>query len=180
MVERVRTRRGKRGDAARRGPGRPRGKGPEYKSVARARAARAGMLPDELMHLWAWSGQMEEFDTLGRSRGHVKLAPSDRISCAKGCAEFFKSKKQAVRPPDEAPQPINVVLDEHLLAALSARSPDRLEIVRDVLQAIAAAAGDVGSIQAAAVAARTGSGRAADASAYARTLGPDTETQGSA
>lgn len=121
------------------GGGRKTGSVNAYKRVARAMAQRTGTgkLPDELLREWADSGVMTYTDARGRVT-RVELDPADRISCAKGCAAYYKAPYQARPAPGEAPPVVRVELDEAMVAALAAKSPDKLEVLRDVLKVIAA------------------------------------------
>lgn len=126
--------RGKSG-GRRPGAGRRLGSVNEAKKVARARALREDLLPHELLLVWARTGRMRY------PRGRVEeLEPSDRIACAKGCASWFKPPLQPQRAPGEQPPVVRVELDARMIASITRDSPDRLELLREVL--IAVGAGD--------------------------------------
>lgn len=176
MVERIgSTRRGRDGrnrgrrGGRRPGAGRKVGSTTEIKSVARAVAARTDKLPHELLLEWALSGSMRYPG--GRT---VQLDASERIACAKGCASWYKPPYQARQAPGEQPPVMRVVLDEQMLSALSAKKPDQLELLRDVLKAISAGGADPARMVAAQ------SGETADAARYASMLTADSETAGQA
>lgn len=113
MVARRRLRKSRAG-GARKGAGRKPGGTTEARRVARAQAARSGMLPDELLLEWARTGEM--LDAKGKK---VQLSPADRIACAKGCASYYKHPLAASKPQDEPAQPVVLTLDEKALRALS-------------------------------------------------------------
>lgn len=134
MVERVQSRRVKRGKNGGRRPGSGRrfGSVNEAKKVARARAAKIDLLPHELLWLWARTGKMSY---PGRTE---LLEPSDRIACAKGCAAWYKAAMQPRPAPGEQPPVVRVELDEKMITAMAKNAPGKLEMLRDVLRAIGA------------------------------------------
>ena len=134
MVERVRSTRAV--PRQKRGRGRPRGGQSETRKVAIARARLAGKLPDELLLEWARTGRMA-YAAAGSARTRtVELEPSDRIACAKGAANFYKAPYQARPQAGEQPPVYRIELDEKMVAALAARQPEKLEVLRDVLRAL--------------------------------------------
>lgn len=179
MTERVRLsrsnserQRGRRG-GRRPGAGRKFGSTTEVKRVARAVARRtgSGKLPDELLREWADTGFMEYVRASGK-RVVVELEPADRIACAKGSASYYKAPYQARPAPGERPPVVRLELDEKMVAALAAKSPEKLDVLRDVLRAIQAGGGPV--MQAAEPAG------AADPERYARLLSETSDVAGSA
>lgn len=157
MVDRVKSKRIKLG--------RPKGGIEEWKRVAIARAQRQGMLPDELLKHWATTGYMDYVGQGPRKARAVELSPAERISCAKGCAQFYKAPMRAA----EGERPMVLTLDENLLAVLmSSGQPKMLETLRDVLL----------DLQAGKVSPTTGD--KADPQRYAETLRASSPTVGRA
>lgn len=155
--------RSKRG-GSRPGSGRRFGSVNEAKRVARARAAREDLLPHELLLMWARTGRMAYPG--GRSE---ELEPSDRIACAKGCAAWFKPAMQPRQAPGEQPPVMRVELSAETIEKISRESPDKLEVLREVLLAIGAG-GAVTAVRAV----------SADPSRYARELSESSDVAGRA
>lgn len=176
MVERMRSKREgrvERRGGYRKGAGRKVGSIPEVIRVARARAAREGRLPHELLLEWARTGRMQ-FVSLKNGKSYsVALEPSDRIACAKGCAAWFKPAFQSRAAPGEQPPVVRLELDQKTLTALAKSSPDKLAMFREVLAAIQAGGGEIGqaALQAPAP---------ADASRYGRMLSETSDVEGRA
>ena len=178
MVERARSNRGKDGKrkgfrgGKRPGAGRRFGSANEAKSVARAVAARTGDLPHELLLQWARTGKMSY--PSGRV---VELEASERIQCAKGCAAYYKPSFQPRPAPGEQPPVVRVELDPASLRAMATKSPDKLDVLREVLKAVQAGGGELGQ-----VAAQLGAPQDADAdpARYGRMLDAASRTAGSA
>lgn len=179
MVDRVRSTRGKDGKRKGRRGGRREGSGRRFgsvneaKSVARARAALVDDLPHELLLKWARTGRMEY--ARGNEKVTVELEPSDRITCAKGCAAWYKPAMQPRTAPGEQPPVVRVELDEKMVAALAKNAPDKLDVLRDVLRAVAAGGGELSQAMAAG-----GSSGQADPSRYGRMLSESSDVAGSA
>ncbi|MBZ0267897.1 hypothetical protein K8I85_07065 [bacterium] len=171
MVERVRStlgrdgkRRGRRGGYRANG-GRRLGSENEAKRVARAQAALTGMLPHEMLLDWARTGRMYYPGT----RKTRQLEPSERISCARACANFYRAPYQPTTAPGEQPPIVRVELDEKVLAKLS---PESLGLLRDELRALQAeGVGDMRLVP---------SSGAADPARYGRMLSESSETAGRA
>lgn len=119
--------------------GRPVGAESELKRVAKARAAKSGMLPDELLLDWARTGRMYYPGT----RKTKRLEPNERIACAKGCAGFYRAPYAARTAPGEQPPVVRLEIDEKMITALATKAPDKLDVLRDVLRAIAAGGADI-------------------------------------
>ncbi len=163
MVARIKSRRAPRKKSRRGGrrknAGRPVGGLAETKKVARARAKMAGMLPDELLLVWAREGKMD---------GEV-LDPQQRLYAASAAAPYYKSKLQPRPAPGEQPPTYRLELDPATIAKMSS---DKLEIMREVFRAIAAGVSGVeGMVPVTAT---------ADPDRYARSLRPDSPTDGRA
>jgi hypothetical protein len=136
--------------------------------VARALAAREGKLPHELLLEWSRTGVMRYGSKT------VRLEPSDRIACAKGCASWYKAPMAATRAPDEQPPVFRLEVDEKMLAALARDRPDKLEVLRDVLRAMQTGGVDMAQMTAGV------SQRAVDPSRYGRMLTEASAVEGSA
>ena len=150
------------------GAGRPKGGTTERIKVARAIAARSGLLPDELLLDWARTGKMRY------GTKTVELEPSERIACAKACAAWYKPPMQARPAPGEQPPVLRLEMDEKMLAALAAKQPNKLELLRDVLRAIQAGGKELEQAQ-------QGQGAGdADAGRYGRLLTETSEVDGRA
>lgn len=178
MVDRVPSRRAapKKKGGARPNTGPKVGSVPEAKRVARAVAAMTGDLPHELMLRWARTGRME-YPTVGGRRAYTSdLEPSDRISCAKGCAAYYKATYQPRPAPGEQPPVVRVELDEKMVAALAKSAPDKLDVLRDVLRAIGAGGADLAQMGAVG----GGGGDRPDASRYAKMLTETSDVEGRA
>lgn len=160
--------RGKNG-GRRPGAGRKLGSSPEAVRVARARAAMEGMLPHELLLMWARTGRMRFVPPNGKAYT-VELDPSERIACAKGCAAWFKPPYQARPAPGEQPPTVRLQLDEKVIRALASKQPDKLEALRDVLKAVQAGGGPLAEAAA----------PAASAERYGRMLTETSDVDGSA
>ena len=176
MVDRVvskRTASARKPNKIKRGRGRPKGGESQYKRVAReqAKLTGSGKLPDELLREWADTGFME-YVRSEKKRTRVQLEPSDRISCAKGCAAWYRPAMQPRQAPGEQPPVVRVELDEKMIAALAAKSPDKLDVLRDVLRAIGAGGVDLEQ-------AGESSGQA-DPSRYGRMLSESSDVAGRA
>lgn len=152
------------------GSGRRLGSVNEATRVARATAARDGKLPHQLLREWSLTGVMRY-----PGRGPVLLDSSDRIACARACASYYEHPKAAVQPKDAPAPVVRVEMDERMVAALAKESPDKLEMLRDVLRALQLGGGDLASV----VSTVGASPRAADPSRYGRLLS-DGEVAGSA
>ena len=171
MVERVasnRTEKKSLRGGRRPGAGRKFGTVSEAKRVARAKAAMEDKLPHELLLEWARTGRMRY-----PSGNTTELDPADRISCAKGCAAYYKAPYQSTQAPGEQPPVIRIEIDNDMVAALANKSPDKLEVLRDVLKALQAGGADVAQLA-------LDAPRSADPSRYARMLSESSETAGSA
>jgi len=143
----------------------------ESKKVARAVAEKNGLLPHEQLLEWALNGKMRS-----PSGKYWPLDASERITCARACANYYAHPKAAVQPVDAPATVVRVVLDDKMLAALARDAPDKLEVFRDVLRALQSGGGEP-----AAAAALLGAPLArADPSRYARTLTEDGDFAGSA
>lgn len=183
MVERTPSRReglgrdgrrlGRRG-GKRKGSGRRFGSIGETKKVARARAAMTGDLPHELLLSWAQTGRMTYSSDKSEDR-IVQLEPSDRISCARACANYYKAPYQARQAPGEQPPVVRLELDPKMLRAMAAKNPDKLEVLRDILRAVQAGGGDPSAILQAAKPAAD-----ADPDRYGRMLSETSPTAGEA
>lgn len=155
------------------GAGRRVGSIDNAKRVARAMAARtgSGKYPDELLREWADTGYMDYVSTNGR-RKRVELAPSDRISCARGSANFYRHPKAAVQSADAPPPVLRLELDDKTLAALVREAPDKVDMLRDVLRVIQSGGADLPQL------AQQQGG--ADPARYGRMLSESSETAGRA
>lgn len=111
----------------------------EAKRIAIVRAARQDKLPHELLREWAITGKMY----YPSGQGSVTLDASERISCARACAGYYKHPKAAVQPKDAPAPVVRVELDEKMVAALAKSAPDKLSIFREVLRSIQAVGGDL-------------------------------------
>lgn len=178
MVERVQSRRVKRGKngGRRAGSGRRFGSVNEAKKVARARAVKIGLLPHELLWLWARTGRMS-YPGSGRIE---EIAPSDRIACAKGCAAWYKAAIQPRPAPGEQPPVVRVELDEKMIAAMAKSAPDKLEVLRDVLRAIGSGSTDLAQVVGSGVIGVDGVVLGSDPARYGRLLSETSEVDGSA
>lgn len=143
MIERAVSKRVERRGGARPGAGKPKGSVSEATRIARIRAEQTGELPHELLLKWARTGRMAFPRRTGKTT-IVDLSPQDRIACARACAAYYRAPYQARPMPGEQPPVVRVELDQEMVAALAAKSPDKLEVLRDVLKAIAAGGGAVG------------------------------------
>lgn len=169
MSRRVSGDKAERRGGRRAGAGRKLGTVSEAQKVARARAALMGKLPHELMLEWARTGRMY----YPSRTGYVELDAADRISCAKGCAAYYKSTFQPRPAPGEQPPVVRLELDEKMISALAAKAPDKLEVLRDVLRALQAGGADL-------AATASGGGGGADPSRYGRMLSESSRTAGNA
>lgn len=151
------------------GSGRKFGSVNAAKRVARARAALTDELPHELLLRWARTGRMAY--PSGRT---VELDPSDRITCAKGCAAWYKPAMQPRPAPGEQPPVLKIELDEKMLAALARSSPDKLDVLRDVLRVIQAGGGDLSQVAEGSLPGQ------ADAARYGRMLSESSDVAGNA
>lgn len=180
MVERRRLNRvegpaNKKRPVGKRKVGRPAGSESEFKRVARARAQMSGGLPDEILLRWGREGRMEYPNAGPKVRARtVELEPADRIACLKSCMAFYKAPYQSRPMPGEQAPTVRLEIDPKALRAMAAKSPDKLDVFRDVLRAIQAAGGDVSGIAAVAEAPR------GDPSRYAKMLSESSATDGSA
>ena len=180
MTERLKSTRDRRGRPRLKSKrmGRPPGGESEFKRVARARAERAGRLPDEMLLEWARTGRMEFVPKTGK-RYVVDLEPSDRIACAKACAKWYKPEMPAWQPrpaPGEPPPVVRLEIDPKMLEALGRAQPDRLEAFRDLLKMVQAAGGDLAGLASRA----GGDGPDADPARYGRMLSEASDVEGSA
>lgn len=143
----------------------------EAKKVARARAQMTGtgMNPHELLRNWADTGVMAYPGGGGRKAKTVELTPADRISCAKGCAAYYKAPLQAIKVTGDAEKPIVLSIDEATARALSAGEQETL---LGLLKLIGAGGAGMEAL--------AGQSTGADPGRYAATLTAESETEGRA
>lgn len=168
MVERLKSRRldGRRSNGGYRpGAGRKLGTVIESKRVARAQARLTGstLMPDEMLRAWADMGYMD-YARPGGKTVRIELTPSDRISCAKGAAPYYKAPLQAPKVAGDFAPSIVLQVDAAMIQQLAA---GQQEVLRDMLHSIAS-----GGVEAEKL--------AADPNRFAKILHPDSATEGRA